>query len=143
MLLVALGVGIAMCTRNSMDFCSIRFGSIFRPVDLLMGTKSYPLGLWTRVCFYNTRTREPMDFLNLIQHRAIVILFREFITNLTSLSLNLYFSEPLSGGYGCCHFAVAMFVYAYDGICDFVWCYDHLNIELVIYIYIYIFFCNF
>ena len=72
-----------------------------------------------------------MNFLNLIQHRTIVILFREFITNLTSFSLNLYFSEPLSGGYGCCQFAVAMFVYAYDGICDFVWCYDHLNIEFI------------
>ena len=73
--------------RNPMSFSSLgyEFGSTFRPVGLLMSTKSYPLGLWARVCFYNTRTREPMDFLNLIQHRAIVILFREFITNLTSI----------------------------------------------------------
>ena len=56
-----------------------------------------------------------MGFLNPIQHRAIVILFCEFITNLTSLSFNSYFGEPLSGGYECCHFAVVVFVYAYDG----------------------------
>ena len=80
-----------------------------------MGTKSYPLGLWARVCSYNTQTREPMGFLNPIQHRSIVILFCEFITNLTSLSFNSYFGEPLSGGYGCCRFAVVVFVYAYDG----------------------------
>ena len=91
------------------------FGSTFRPVGLLIGTKSYPLGLWARVCSYNTRTREPMDFLNPIQHRAIVILFCEFITNLTSLSFNSYFSEPLGDGYGCCRFAVVVFVYACDG----------------------------
>ena len=57
----------------------------------------------------------PLIFLNPIQHRAIVILFGEFIINLTSLSLNSYFGEPLSGGYGCCRFAVIVFVYAYDG----------------------------
>ena len=57
----------------------------------------------------------PLIFLNPIQHRAIVILFGEFIINLTSLSLNSYFSEPLSGGYGCCRFAVVVFIYAYDG----------------------------
>ena len=72
-----------------------------------MGTKSYPLGLWAQVCSYNTRTREPMGFLNPIQHRAIVISFYKIITNLTSLSFNSYFSEHLSGGYGCCRFAVA------------------------------------
>ena len=84
-------------------------------MGLLMGTKSYPLGLWARVCSYNTRTRELMGFLNPIQHRAIVILFHEFITNLTSLSLNSYFSEPLSGGYGYFCFAIVVFVYGYDG----------------------------
>ena len=56
-----------------------------------------------------------MGFLNLIQNRAIVILFYKIITNLTSLSFNSYFSEPLSGGYGCCRFAVVVFIYAYDG----------------------------
>ena len=80
-----------------------------------MGTKSYPLGLWARVCSYNTRTREPMGFLNPIQHRAIVILFYKIITNLTSFSFNSYFIEPLSGGYECCRFAVVVFIYAYDG----------------------------
>ena len=49
------------------------FGLTFKPVDLLMGTKYYPLGLWARICSYNTR--ELMGFLNPIQHRAIVILF--------------------------------------------------------------------
>ena len=91
------------------------FGSTFRPVGLLMGTKSYPLGLWARVYSYNTRTREPMGFLNPIQHRAIVILFCDFITNLTSLSFNSYFSEPLGDGYGCCRFVVVVFEYACDG----------------------------
>ena len=56
-----------------------------------------------------------MGFLNPIQHRAIVILFCEFLTNLTSLSFNSYFSEPLGDGYGCCRFAVVVFVYACDG----------------------------
>ena len=107
-----------------------------------MGTKSYPLGLWARVCFYNTRTREPMDFLNLIQHRAIVILFREFITNLTSLSFNSYFGEPLIFRWwvrvlSLCSCRVCTCIL---WICDFVWCYDHLNIERVIYIFS---FCNF
>ena len=91
------------------------FGSIFRPVSFLKGTKSYPLGLWARICSYNIRIREPMGFLNPIQHRAIVILFCEFITNLTSLSFNSYFSEPLGDGYVCCRFAVVVFVYACDG----------------------------
>ena len=72
-----------------------------------------------------------MGCSNPIQYRVIAILFYEFIKNRTSFSFNSYFGEPLSGGYGCCHFAVAMFVYAYDGICDFVWCYDHLNIEFI------------
>ena len=80
-----------------------------------MGTKSYPLGLLARVCSYNTRTHEPIGFLNPIQHRAIVILFCKIITNLTSISLNSYFSESLSGGYGCCRFAVVVFIYAYHG----------------------------
>ena len=80
-----------------------------------MSTKSYLLGLCARVCSYNTQTREPMGYLNPIQHRAIVILFYEFITNLTSFSFNSYFGEPLSGGYGCCRFAVVVFVYACDG----------------------------
>ena len=95
------------------------FGSTFRPVSLLMGTKSYLLGLCTRVCSYNTQIREPMSYLNLIQHRAIVILFCEFITNLTSFSFNSYFGEPLSGGYVCCRFAVVVFVYAYNGFVIF------------------------
>ena len=73
----------------------------------------------------------PWVFLNPIQHRAIVILFCEFITNLTSLSFNSYFSEPLGDGYGCCRFTVVVFVYACDGFMTFAWCYDHLNIELV------------
>ena len=81
------------------------FGSTFRSVGLLMGTKSYPLGLWARICSYNTRTREPMGFLNPIQHRAIVILFCEIITNLTSLSYNSYFT--------------LLFIYAYDGFVTF------------------------
>ena len=89
--------------------------STFKPVGLLMGTKSYPLGLWARVCSYNTRTCEPMGFLNPIQHRAIVILFCEFLTNLTSLSFDFYFSEPLGDGYVCCRFIVVVFVYACDG----------------------------
>ena len=79
-----------------------------------MGTKFYPLSLWVRVCSYNTRTREPIGFLNPIQHRAIVILFCEFITNLTSLFFNSYFAEPLSGRYRRCRFADVVFVYAYD-----------------------------
>ena len=62
-----------------------------------------------------------MGFLNPIQHRAIVILFCEFITNLASFFFNFYFSKPLSGGYGCCRFVVVVFVYAYDG---FVTLYD-------------------
>ena len=56
-----------------------------------------------------------MGFLNPIQHRVIVILFYKIIINLTSLSFNSYFSEPLSGGYGCCRFEVVVFIYAYDG----------------------------
>ena len=70
-------VGMAMGTRNSMDFCFIRVRVWvnFKLVSLLMGTKSYPLGLWARFCFYNIRIREPMGFLNPIQHREIVILF--------------------------------------------------------------------
>ena len=56
-----------------------------------------------------------MGFLNPIQHRAIVILFYKIITNLTSLSFNSYFSELLSGGFGCYRFAVVVFIYAYDG----------------------------
>ena len=81
------------------------FGSTFRPVSLLMGTKSYPLGLWAWVCYYNTQIREPMGFLNPIQHREIVILFCEIITNLTSLSYNSYFT--------------LLFIYAYDGFVTF------------------------
>ena len=68
---------MAMDIQNPMVFTSLgyEFGSTLRPVGLLMSTKSYLLGLWTRVCSYNIRTREPMSFLNLILYRAIVILF--------------------------------------------------------------------
>ena len=55
-----------------------------------------------------------MGFLNPILHRAIVILFYKFITNLTSLPFYSYFGEPLSSGYECCRFAVVVFAYAYD-----------------------------
>ena len=48
-----------------------------------------------------------MSFLNPIEHSEIVILFCGFITDLTSLPFNSYFSEPLGDGYGCCRFAVA------------------------------------
>jgi hypothetical protein len=40
------------------------FGSIFIPMDLLMGINLYPSGLWVRVCSYSTQTREPVGFLN-------------------------------------------------------------------------------
>jgi hypothetical protein len=40
------------------------FGSIFKPMGLLMGINVYPTGLWVRVCSYSTQTREPMGFLN-------------------------------------------------------------------------------
>ena len=67
------------------------FGSTFRPVDLLMGTKFYSLGLWVRVCSYKTQTRKPMDFLNPTQPSVIVILFYKFIINLTSHLLPFLF----------------------------------------------------
>ena len=110
-----------------------KFGSIFRPVGLLMGTKSYPLGLWARVCSYNTRTREPMGFLNPVQHRAIVILFCEFITNLASFSFNSYFDEPLMFRWWVCVLSLCScrVCICMWWIYDFAWCYDHLNIELV------------
>ena len=99
---------MAMGTRNPMGFSPLGYGfwSTFRPVGLLMGTKSYPLGLCVWVCSYNTQTREPHGFfLNPIQHRTIVILFCEIITNLTSLSYNSYFT--------------LLFIYAYDGFVTF------------------------
>jgi hypothetical protein len=40
------------------------FGSIFIPMDLLMGINVYPTGSWVRVCSYSTQTREPVGFLN-------------------------------------------------------------------------------
>jgi hypothetical protein len=40
------------------------FGSIFIPMDLLMGINLYPAGLWVRVCSYSTQTCEPVGFLN-------------------------------------------------------------------------------
>jgi hypothetical protein len=40
------------------------FGSIFKPMGLLMGINLYPTGLWVRVCSYSTQTREPVGFLN-------------------------------------------------------------------------------
>ena len=53
------------------------FETTFRPVDLLMGTKSYLLSLWVRICSCNTRTHKPMCFLiqSNLQYSAIVILF--------------------------------------------------------------------
>ena len=90
-----------------------RFGSTFRPIDLLMGTKSelldlwapvcsyllelwarvcsYLLNLWARICSYNTQTCKSMGFLNLIQPSAIVILFCDFLVNLTFLLLHFLF----------------------------------------------------
>ena len=98
--------------------------SIFIPVVLLIGTKSYPLGLWARVV---PTVSEPVSFLNPIEHSEIVILFCEFITDLTSLPFNSYFSEPLSGGYGYFCFAIVVFVYGYDG---FVILYDVMIISI-------------
>ena len=136
-------VGMSMGTRNSMDFCSIRVRVWvnFKLVSLLMGTKSYSLGLWARVCSYPNPN--PMGFLNPIQHKAIVILFNEFITNLISISFTSYFDESLMfcwwvGVLLLCSCGICICIW---WICDFIWCCDHLNIELVIYIFIS--FCNF
>jgi hypothetical protein len=40
------------------------FGSIFILMGLLMGINLYQTGLWVRVCFYSTQTRETVGFLN-------------------------------------------------------------------------------
>ena len=106
------------------------------PVGLLIRTKPYPLGLWARVCSYPNPN--PMGFLNPIQHKAIVILFIEFITNLISISFTSYFDESLMfcwwvGVLLLCSCGICICIW---WICDFIWCCDHLNIELVIYIFI-------
>ena len=67
-------------------------------MGLLIGTKSYTLGLRARVCFYNTQTSEPMGFSNPIQPIPIVISFYEFLVNLASL-LILVNSRCFGGGY--------------------------------------------
>jgi len=36
--------------------------SIFLSLELLMGLKSYALGLWAQICSYNTETHKPIAF---------------------------------------------------------------------------------
>ena len=111
----ALCVRMTMGTRNPMDFRSIKVRVCvnFYTRGFINRHKILPVRFMGTGCSYSIRTREPMSFLNPIEHSEIVILFCEFITDLTSLPFNSYFSEPLSGGYECCRFAFVVFVYTY------------------------------
>ena len=93
-----IGVSVSACrddngTQTRWVFTPLEYGfeSTFRSVDLLMDTKSYLLGLWTRVCSYDTQTRKPIGFLNLIQPSTIVIFIYDFSINLISVLSHFLF----------------------------------------------------